>query len=148
MKQCIHCKKYRSEEEFGYASTARDKLQSWCRQCKREFAATPSERERRRRYKKSEAGKVANKKYWHGEKGKALSTSTRKAYREKYPERYKAHNAVTIAINRGRMPSASTKICACGEKADLYHHHNGYSKEHHLDVIPVCFKCHMELTWQ
>jgi hypothetical protein len=44
------------------------------------------------------------------------------------------------------MPAASTLPCAeCGGKANQYHHHLGYEREHREHVLPVCGPCHRKL---
>lgn len=62
---------------------------------------------------------------------------TLKKYRAKYPEKTKAHNAVSNAIREGKMKS---EPCFCGAKAHA--HHDDYSKP--LDVIWLCPKHHSE----
>ncbi len=39
--------------------------------------------------------------------------------------------------------TATMKRCAnCGKQAEQWHHHNGYEKDHWLDVTPLCIPCH------
>ena len=65
-------------------------------------------------------------------------------YRERYPEKRKAHQSLSYAVKTGRLPSASSQKCVVCKTAQAqeYHHHNGYAEDHWLDVIPVCSKCH------
>lgn len=65
----------------------------------------------------------------------------RKADREKA----RARSRLSSKKIRGTMPRASALRCTdCGEPASDYDHHNGYSKEHALDVQPVCRPCHVK----
>lgn len=67
-------------------------------------------------------------------------------YRLRQPEKYKARNKVASAIKRGLLPRASMLTChTCGQPADSYHHHKGYAPENSLDVIPLCWACHVEV---
>lgn len=54
-----------------------------------------------------------------------------------------AHDAVAKAISAKKIPPAKNLNCAeCDDSAKDYHHHNGYEKEHWLDVTPLCRSCH------
>jgi hypothetical protein len=53
----------------------------------------------------------------------------------------RAHDAIRYAVRRGIIRPARELMCACGNKASHYHHHNGYVG-HELDVIPLCMSCH------
>ena len=76
-----------------------------------------------------------NKSKWH---------DYRKLYRKKYPEKCKAHQAVYIAVKRNHLKKISSVACqTCGLTAKAYHHYAGYSKEHRLDVEPLCQECHI-----
>jgi len=66
-----------------------------------------------------------------------------KRLRIKFPEKTKARVAVAEAIKLGKLPRAKSLKCVrCGNPAQDYHHHKGYAREHWLDVVPVCKKCH------
>lgn len=54
-----------------------------------------------------------------------------------------AHAAVTAAVLADRLPRADWLPCtACGAKAYVYHHPNGYDTPHELDVVALCVPCH------
>ena len=61
-------------------------------------------------------------------------------YRKKYPERYKAHNAVNNAVRDGRL--IKKPCCVCGSLKS-HGHHEDYSKP--LEVVWVCAAHHREL---
>lgn len=72
------------------------------------------------------------------------ATFYNRQWRERYPERVRAHYAVAHAVRVGEIPPASTLICEhCQEaQAANYHHHNGYEPEFWLDVVALCTECH------
>jgi hypothetical protein len=67
----------------------------------------------------------------------------------KYPDRHSARKAVAYAVQVGKLPPPSTIVCASCQEAQAaqYHHHNGYSEEHRLDVIALCTECHGKAHW-
>ncbi len=95
------------------------------------------------RKKRSESGRAYQIKYSRTEKGTKVAREHASRYSKKYPEKNRARNAVCNAVRDGRLPKASTQNCyRCGKPANQWHHHNGYSEEHKLDVVPVCRLCH------
>jgi hypothetical protein len=53
-----------------------------------------------------------------------------------------ARKAVRVALASGKLtrPAVCSK-CFLPRKLQA-HHQNGYDKEHHLDIIWICAKCH------
>ena len=71
---------------------------------------------------------------------KNLSAKLRVAYREKNPEKYKAHIIVGNAIRKGDLKKGSCEVCG---KSDIVHaHHDDYDKP--LDVMWLCPIHHFE----
>lgn len=104
-------------------------------------------KEAQRRYDRSEKGKVAKKRYQQSKKGKIARNNAKKLYNIRHSERVKAKDAVNDAIKADKLPQANSLQCNyCPEQAKQYHHHKGYKKEHWLDVVPVCIKCHSHYT--
>lgn len=63
--------------------------------------------------------------------------------RERLKPRQKARDAVMIAVRSRRIPRPDELSCTgCGKPGQQYHHYLGYEREHWLDVIPVCRRCH------
>src|SRR5262245_35019526 len=60
--------------------------------------------------------------------------------------RWAAAAAIHQAIKAAKIPKAAALKCRCcsGQAAE-YHHHNGYSEAHWLDVIPLCVTCHRRI---
>lgn len=107
-----------------------------------------------KRYVQSEKGKITRRKAWSRyaatEKGKAIIKCCNRAiikrYKVRHPERLKAHEAVNIAVRKGRLPRPDSLQCHyCPAQAKEYHHYKGYAPEHWLDVVPVCTKCHNKI---
>lgn len=87
-----------------------------------------------------------HKEYFKTDIGKINHKKALDNYINKYPEKYKAHTDVGNAVRLGKLPKVSTQVCTvCGNQAQEWHHHNGYSKEHRLDVIAVCISCHKKI---
>lgn len=73
-----------------------------------------------------------NHKYHRTEKGRKTVADKRKQFRREYPDRTRAHNAVSNAIRAGRLERQPCEVC--GKKAQA--HHDDYSKP--LDVRWLC----------
>lgn len=58
-------------------------------------------------------------------------------------KKYDASLALRKAVRRGIVKPAHQQDCIlCGRRAQDLHHHNGYDREHWLDVVPLCKACH------
>jgi hypothetical protein len=114
---CSRCLQEKSSENFSRDSSRTEYggYDSRCKNCRRD------------------TGRIARRNY--GKKRRLRDV-----------EKTRAWETVALAVRRGRMPLASTKQCSiCSGGATEYHHHNGYSREHRLDVVPVCRKCHRKI---
>ena len=116
MKRCSRCRKTKTRTEFCARKDARDGLQSWCKDCQRDYMrGRPSDPLRRNANAKISA--------------------------KRHPARRRARESVQNAIRSGRMPPARALACVdCGKSADAYDHHAGYSRA--LEVQAVCHVCH------
>lgn len=65
-------------------------------------------------------------------------SATSNSWRRKYPERHKAHNAVSNAIRDGKLQKMPCEVC--GAIKNLHAHHDDYSKP--LDVRWLCAEHH------
>jgi hypothetical protein len=76
-------------------------------------------------------------------RGRSAGAEARtKEWRAKYPERYRAHNAVNNALRDGRIIRPET--CEiCGSKNHLHAHHSDYSEK--LSVVWLCARCHGQI---
>jgi hypothetical protein len=77
-------------------------------------------------------------------KGKDASTRGFKIFKEKYPEKTKAHQIIHHAIEAGKFPRVNTLTChRCHVNQAEHYHHPDYSKP--MDVIPLCVQCHIDI---
>lgn len=64
-------------------------------------------------------------------------------------DKKQARQRINVQVRTGVRPHPNTLPCVdCGhiwspgERRHEYDHHNGYSPEHHYDVVPRCTLCH------
>jgi len=62
-------------------------------------------------------------------------------------DKKQARQRVNVLVRTGRLPHPNTLPCTdcdhlSNDRRHEYDHHLGYSPGHHLDVQPVCTKCH------
>lgn len=160
MKYCHKCQNWKQSDEFNKNSLKPDGLQSQCRECQKisnrayinsekgiktriARAEVYKENGKRQqiqyRYNHSQKNREAQRRYTQTENGKANLKKNRYKAMAQFPEKEKARKAVWRAVVKGTLPRIYTRCCSiCGEQAHEYHHHNGYSKDHWLDVIPMC----------
>lgn len=153
-KRCIKCKEIKPINLFNKDKSTKDNHCYTCKDCaklrtKIWYKTQNGKQRARERYKiyyytkrGRNAFNKALKKYRNSRKYKI--------YRQKYCEqnrhRYKAYKAVARAIKKGILICPKRLHCFyCYDNAQEYHHHKGYAKEHRLDVIPVCIKCHRNI---
>lgn len=114
-KMCVRCLIRRGRGEFCKNSRAKDGLQSWCKDCQRDYMrGRKVDPERRRLAARRSAKKFVTKR--------------------------RARERVKDAVRRGDLPPVRTMACAdCGATANAYDH-----ADHNLplDVEPVCHECH------
>lgn len=122
MKVCTKCGSYQPWDCFYKNSRYSDGYQGVCRTC---------QNKRMRELETSGARVEVVKKYRQSEKGKVGQCRRAKEYRERYPEKVKAHSAAQKLI---RQPCE-----ICGE-TKVHAHHDDYSKP--LDVRWLCVKHH------
>jgi len=159
-KVCTACGVDKILECFPKEKRSKGGRRNQCKTCRnaylRKIFPTEKRREYQAEYRKTEAGKEAfkkgQKKWSSSGKGKVWRNkpevkvkrnAKNKRYRDRYPVRTAARNAMRVALARGKMASARTKKCLhCDQMAESYHHHKGYELEFQLDVIPLCWPCH------
>lgn len=166
MKKCTLCKKEKPESDF-YIRRSRGKVgyHSRCKECfkadQKDYHHNRGGKEVQKKYRQTEAGQStfeqAKARYEKSEKGKSTRNSyqqtiigkrrkRRQLTSEQKAIQRKARNFLNGAIRYGRKrPAREFKCDNCGQKAREYHHYLGYEREHWLDVIPLCIKCHREI---
>lgn len=131
-KKCPGCKLIKPFDQFNKDRHHSNGLRSLCKECQ----------SKANREYKSRPEVVAN--------GNAYAQKNSYKYKDKRaewlqcnPTALSAQHAVHYAVRAGKIPRASSLKCAhCNGEAKDYHHHNGYSRGHRLDVIPLCRSCH------
>lgn len=151
MKTCTKCQESKPDTEFYRRLRNSDGLNSWCKVCSNKDTATyrKARPDLRRKwdmkYRKlhPQMKRENDKRYAlaHPDKRKLLEL----VYRIRHSERVAARRAVQWRARAGILPLPNTVVCeVCNEAlACEWHHHNGYSPEHRLDVIAICKECHI-----
>ena len=137
-KRCSKCKKTKPISEFYKHSRMKDGFFNHCKSCRAKYQTE---------YRKTEKGKVANRKgcnkYRKTANSKVVQRAGKKRFKARHPNQIKAQQAVNNAITANRLPRPDTLQCHyCPAQAEQYHHHKGYAKKHWLDVVPTCCLCH------
>ena len=138
MKQCSKCKQVKPYSDYNSDKTKPDGYYSSCKSCKRLKDIA---------WEKKNPDKVKTrlKRYLVTEKGKQSTRRNAALARKRYPLKKLARDAVYQAVNkRKKNPIMPPEYCSdCKRKAKVFaHHHNGYEKEHWLDVVWLCQSCH------
>lgn len=98
----------------------------------------------KRRYYYSERGTKRRKEYSQSDAGRAATRRRIRRYEIKNRQKKRAHAALNYAVKAGKLPPAKTHKCTrCTNQASQYHHYLGYEKQHYLDVIALCRRCHL-----
>ncbi len=139
MKRCCICKKEKEVSKFSKNRSRKDGLCSKCKHCDNILS---------RIYHRTEKGRENRRLYCQTEKQKQAHRLSSKQYSQKNKSKRLAQQAVYRAIQAGKLSRPDTLQCLCGNhKAEQYHHHKGYAREHWLDIVPVCIDCHCELHY-
>lgn len=138
-KICTQCRTQKPLTDFYRQPAGVCGVMSKCRAC---FD------ERQHRWNQSEAGRasasrriqVVSREDWR---------RRAQLHRARHPDHYLARMAVNRAIAKGRLtrPASCSRCGADGSRCDCKveihaHHHLGYAREHWLDVIWLCHRCH------
>lgn len=171
VKTCIDCNESKPVAYFSKNKNSRDGLNSYCKVCAsaryRIWRAQNQERRKqymrnwhqanlehetrykRERYRNDEAYRIGVLQW-----GRAYRQRNAKDVRQRHWQAKKsrgfqndmtrAHTTVSRAVRKGLLPPAWSMVCEhCQEaQAAHWHHHNGYAREHWLDVTAVCLDCH------
>jgi len=134
-KRCCHCNEFKPISEFWKNRSAADGLQYRCKACQAAATHACQTTERGRALCRIRA-------LAHQKTAKGRASAERQRIRQRDTGMSKARDAVKFAVRTGKLPRVSTLSCPCGKQAQHYHHHLGYSREHRLDVLPLCAVCH------
>jgi hypothetical protein len=145
-KTCSRCGQTKPLDHFNRCARTKDGRRAECQDCQRRdyrryYANGGREKSRQHAFTHREARLKRWREYAATDAGKAAirRATGRRGYD---PATAPAHRAVHRAIKSGRL--VRPQSCElCGRTQALHaHHHNGYDREHYLDVIFACRECH------
>lgn len=171
LKTCSKCGEAKPLTEYSVNRKAKDNLHTYCKACASDYMREWRENNRARRLEymrewhaenREHESQYARERYqtdeehrqrvlgWQREWRANNLESARQYERERGQKadwttaQVRARTVVNRTVRRGLLPPAWSMVCdACDEaQAAHWHHHNGYDKEHRLDVIPLCLDCH------
>lgn len=131
-KKCFKCEQIKPISEFYSHPETADKHLNKCKSCTKNDVTNnyASKREYYSLYEKVRNSEISRK------SSRLIYQKTR---RERYPEKYKARNAVSNALRDGRLVRMPCEVCG-DTKSQA--HHDDYKKP--LQVRWLCFKHHRE----
>lgn len=148
MKACTKCKKFKTSNCFYSEKRNLNGLMANCKTCinernkiyflnkRKDIEWVLKERDRKRTYQTNYYSKLSkNRKLEIFRNNRSV-----KYWREKYPERYRAHNVISHQIVSGKLIKPEACFNCLSEISKLEAHHKNYNKP--LDVIWLCKKCH------
>ncbi len=137
-KTCFKCGKEKSRSEFYSHPSMADGLLGKCKECAK-LDVTQNRDKNGDYYRNYDKLRLLNP------NRRAQKAESLIRFREKYPEKCRAHNIVAKAIAKGDLIRKNS--CEkCGKIVDwsindkLHAHHEDYSKP--LDIIWLCPRCH------
>ncbi len=147
MKRCCRCGQVKPFEDFGKNKTRKDGLSAECKLCKSKIDKSSYSKniQRAKTWQKEYSAKnssviVSRIRRWRSE-NRYKATASTQSFRRRNPEKYLAHNAVTLALRNGLLVKQPCEICGVIKGVEA--HHEDYSKP--LEVTWLCKKHHIEL---
>lgn len=134
MKQCSKCGDMLPSLEFYGDKRATDGLYSQCKLCSNR--ATKAY-ENKHREQLNQWRKVWDR----TPKGRDSRRQNCLRQKEKFPERIRAREAIHTARRYGKLIPGPCAECGSTDKIEA-HHHEGYKKEHWLDIRWLCREHH------
>jgi len=139
MKKCLNCNSLKELDCFYVHPLMADGHLNKCKECVKK---------RIKKYLQTEKGKSIER---NRNEKRAISgyyTKLCKKMRQKYPEKYKARQAVSNALRNGRLKKLPCESCSNSNLEDIEAHHPNYQRP--LDVIWLCKrssqnKCHLKI---
>ncbi len=145
-KKCTACKAEKELSGFWRNRTTKDGHHGQCIECAKEYKKRPEVRRRKRKADQKwyrEGGREVVKAYQQGPEYKKTKRRTSVKYRNNYPERLLAQNALIYAV-RSRRIDRPDQCSRCGVGCVPHGHHGSYGEESWLDVDWLCGPCHGE----
>ncbi|MCK5610798.1 hypothetical protein KAR91_53490 [Candidatus Pacearchaeota archaeon] len=129
-KKCTSCKDIRDRSEFHANRRSSDGLKSLCKSCCRDYVVNNKDKIR-----------PALRAYRQTGKCKQSRSVSKAKYRAKYPQKDKAHSAISRGILAGKIIRQPCQ--KCGSNENIQAHHEDYDKP--LDVMWLCIKHHSDI---
>ena len=129
IKECFKCGAERPLSGFYKHKDTKDGHLNKCKECTKKDVKVRRQHPERR----------ATILEYDRKRGSRQTHEDTKAYRARFPEKYKAHQAVGNAIRSGRLIKPE-QCSECGEAGYIEGHHDDYSKP--LEVRWLCSPCH------
>ena len=156
-KRCSKCKQIKPISEFHKESANKDGHNRWCKKCRyiydksekkniynKKYRKTNNYKIAYTKYNNSEKGRKKHKEYYSSKIGKGIHKKNSKAYYNRNKIKCRARIIIGFYIRKNMLSRPNAYHCRiCWNQAEEYHHHRGYKQEHHLDIIPLCRKCHL-----
>ncbi len=157
MKLCRKCETEKEIKDFRILKNGKNR--TICINCDREYARERYRKNRKSELKKNKDYRESNKETLKLKRRKRTGSIERrigrdplkyketvrrrtKNYREKHPEKIKAHGKVRAALKINEL-SKPVECEICKKKKILEAHHEDYSRP--LEVIWICRQCHIKL---
>jgi len=137
MKTCFKCGVEKPLSEFYEHKLMADGHLNKCKECTKRDV-------KMHRENNPEKVRACDRKRSKAKHRKEYAAKRQVKYRESFPEKYKANNAVTNAIRDGRIDRPN-HCEMCGHPCTPHAHHWSYLEEHMLEVEWLCVVCHMQL---
>lgn len=128
MKTCFKCLAQKPLSEFYKHKAMADGHLGKCKDCTKTDA------------KEVRLNKIEHYREYDRERGNRLPPNHAREYRDKYPNKYAAHSAVSNATRDGKLVKLPCEIC--GSVKHIHAHHDDYSKA--LDVRWLCAAHHRQ----
>ena len=139
VKRCSQCSQVMPLHDFYDDPRKNDGKRSECKKCACEVTYA---------YRKTERGRIvqatAKVKYRNKPESKTIHAKYMRDARmaRRWIDHERARKHVWDAVRRNGFPRPTEHVCAdCGAPAQEYHHES-YEREHWLDVVPLCTRCH------
>lgn len=143
-KVCRMCLTEKDRAAYASDVTRQDALHPYCQECRHKQKRSPEALAKRRKLRKWTKDYAVKYHYDYTRRPEVMARNAarNRTYSLRFPEKAKAHSAVTRAMITGDI--VRPRMCegcftACKPEA---HHHKGYDKEHWLDVLWLCRSCH------
>ena len=127
-KECKECGRALPLDDFYRHPQMSDGRLSFCKECIKR-------RTRDRRDQNLDEHRARDREYWHRSKKRRKQTAlSSKKWRERNPEKARAHNVFHRAMKAGKIQRGACQVC--GTTKNIEGHHHDYSKP--LDVVWLC----------